>query len=73
MADQKPKAPLKGAAKVEQPKVEQPKVRSFKTAPNVGLLIHPFTQVHFTGAAVEVDDVDFWVINQLDAGKLVEC
>lgn len=66
MADPKPKAK-------PSVKAEQPTARSFKTAPNVTLLIHPFTQARFTGTALPVEDVDFWIANQVEAGKLVEC
>lgn len=66
-------AELKPKAKAQQPKPEQPKAESnlqVKTAANVTLMIHPFTQVRFTGTPVEVESIDSWLQAQIDAKKL---
>lgn len=62
MAEVKPKA------KAQQPKAE-PKLQ-VKTAANVTLMIHPFTQTRFTGEPVEVYEIDSWLQAQIDAKKL---
>lgn len=51
----------------KKPEAAQPtkiKVRSV-----VGLMIHPFTLQNLTDKVVEVDQ-DWWINNQLEAGKL---
>ena len=51
----------------KKPEAAQPtriKVRSV-----VGLMIHPFTLDNITGVPMEVEK-DWWVDNQLEAGKL---
>lgn len=71
MAEVKPKQ-AKAQPKSEQPKSEQPKLQ-VKTAANVTLMIHPFTQTRFTGEPVEVYEIDSWLQAQIDARKLELC
>lgn len=58
--------PALAAAPVNRP-VQPSKVRVKSI---VGLLIHPFTLINFTDEPVDVE-VDWWVKNQYDAGKLI--
>lgn len=62
MAEVKPKQ-----AKAQIKPEPKPQV---KTAANVTLMIHPFTQTRFTGEPVEVYEIDSWLQAQIDAGKL---
>ena len=36
----------------------------------VGLMIHPFTQVRFEDEPVQGVEIDWWIKNQVEAGKL---
>lgn len=54
--------PSKAPTKVE------PALATVKSV--VGLLIHPFTQVRFDDEPVENVEVDWWIENQVEAGKL---
>lgn len=54
--------PSKASTKVE------PALATVKSV--VGLLIHPFTQVRFDGEPVKGIEVDWWIKNQVEAGKL---
>lgn len=60
MAEIKP-TPAKKPEAAQPPKI---KVRSV-----VGLMIHPFTLQNLTDKVVEVEQ-DWWINNQLEAGKL---
>lgn len=61
-------------AAVEPPKVApRPTLKRVSTAPNVTILLHPYTGKTFTAHPVDLEVLDGWTQAQLDAGKLVEC
>jgi len=51
----------------KKPEAAQP--TRIKVCSVVGLMIHPFTRQSLTDKVVEVDQ-DWWINNQLEAGKL---
>lgn len=55
--------PSKASTKVE------PALATVKSV--VGLLIHPFTQARFGEEPTKGVEVDWWVKNQHEAGKLI--
>lgn len=52
----------------KKPEAAQP--TRIKVGSVVGLLIHPFTLQNFTDEPVVVEK-DWWIDNQLEAGKLI--